>query len=41
MPTKLREFYWNELLNSKNTEAKLYENATKKAASTPSRARRK
>jgi hypothetical protein len=41
MPTKLREFYWNELINSKNTEAKVYENAAKKAASTPSKTRRK
>jgi hypothetical protein len=41
MPTKLREFYWNELLNSKNAEAKLYENATKKASASSSKTRRK
>jgi len=40
MPVKLREFYWNELLNSKNAEAKVYENATKQASNS-SKARRK
>jgi hypothetical protein len=29
MPTKLREFYWNELLDAKNTEAKVYEKGMK------------
>lgn len=40
MPVKLREFYWNELLNSKDAEAKVYENASKQA-STSGKVRRK
>jgi hypothetical protein len=42
MPTKLREFYWNELLNAKEQEREAMENATKGANSpSPSRAKRR
>jgi hypothetical protein len=42
MPTKLREFYWNELLNAKEQEREAMENATKGVNSpTPSRAKRR
>jgi hypothetical protein len=27
MPVKLREFYWRELLDAKEAEAKVYQNA--------------
>lgn len=30
MPTKLREFYWRELLAAKNAEKEAYDNALKK-----------
>jgi hypothetical protein len=33
MPVKLREFYWKELLKSKESEAKVYEDASRKNAS--------
>jgi hypothetical protein len=33
MPVKLREFYWRELLKTKDTEKKSYENASKKSNS--------
>jgi hypothetical protein len=42
MPIKLREFYWNELLNAKQTERDAYESALNGAnSSTPSRAKRR
>jgi hypothetical protein len=31
MPTKLREFYWRELLKTKDTEKDSYEKAASKA----------
>ena len=33
MPTKLREFYYNELLNAKNKENEIAEKHTKKSNS--------
>ena len=36
MPVKLREFYWKELLKSKESESKVYEDAARKNASTKS-----
>jgi hypothetical protein len=42
MPIKLREFYWNELLNAKQAERDSYESALNGAnSSTPSRAKRR
>jgi hypothetical protein len=42
MPTKLREFYWNELLNAKQAERDSYESALNGAnSSSPSRAKRR
>jgi hypothetical protein len=42
MPIKLREFYWNELLNAKQTERDAYESALNGAnSSTPSRVKRR
>jgi hypothetical protein len=31
MPVKLREFYWKELIKSKEAESKVYEDASKKS----------
>ena len=31
MPTRLREFYWRELLKTKDSEKKSYEKASKKS----------
>jgi hypothetical protein len=36
MPVKLREFYWNELLQAKDTESKVYDNALNKSNKQPS-----
>jgi len=42
MPTKLREFYWNELLSAKQAERDSYESALNGAnSSSPSRAKRR
>jgi len=42
MPIKLREFYWNELLNAKQAERDSYESALNGAnSSSPSRAKRR
>jgi hypothetical protein len=41
MPVKLREFYWKELLKSKESEAKVYEDAARKNASPKSSSVRK
>ena len=32
MPVKLREFYWKELIKSKEAESKVYEDASRKNA---------
>jgi hypothetical protein len=40
MPTKLREFYWNELVQAKDEERKAYEDV-KKSAGKPGRSARK
>jgi hypothetical protein len=41
MPVKLREFYWNELLNAKEQEKNSYEDIIKSPSSRNSVARRK
>jgi hypothetical protein len=42
MPTKLREFYWNELLTAKDAERQSYEKVTNKSKTpAPSMAKRR
>ena len=41
MPTKLREFYWRELLKVKESETNQYEKQSAKSTAANSRVRRK
>lgn len=41
MPTKLREFYWRELLKVKESETTQYEKQSAKSTAANSRVRRK